>query len=137
MSGTALLQVQQSVRDRLAQDPTLGTLVTAIYDHAPPASGASHPFLVLGEKSEKDFDTFGRSGATVSLVIEIRSQAAGDGELLDVYNRIREVLHEQPFTLTGREVVDAQTTMVRTLVDPDGVTRRGEARFQVIVQDQQ
>jgi len=136
VSGTALLQVQQSVRDRLTQDPALGALVTAIYDHAPPSSGATFPYLVLGEKSEKDFDTFGRGGSIVSLVIDIRSQAAEDDELLDVYNRIREVLHEQPFALTGREVVDAQTTMVRTLVDPDGVTRRGEARFQVTVQDQ-
>lgn len=133
MSGTALLQVQTAVRDALQGDAGLSSLVTGIFDHVPPSQ--PFPFVVLGEKSEKDFSTFSRGGASVSLLLEIRSRAEGDAELLSIYHRIKEVLHHQPLPLSGFSLVYGRTELLKTALDPDGVTRRGEARYEVLAQE--
>lgn len=133
MSGTALLQVQDAVTTRLSSDTTLMGMVTGIFDHVP--ANQAFPYVVLGEKTEGDFDTFTRGGASATLILEIRSQAQGTTELLTIYNRIKEVLHHQPLSLAGYSVVSGRITLVKTTLDPDGITRRGESRYEVIAQE--
>lgn len=133
MSGTALLEIQSAVHDALAADTELDTLVDGrIYDAVP--ATPQYPLVVLGEKSEKDFRTFNRRGVTATLVLDIRSQTS-DEEVLRIYDRIRTVLHDQAVVLAGYTVVQGLATLARTVLDADGVTRRGEARYEVTAQE--
>lgn len=134
MSGTVLLQVQNAVRDALTGDAALSALVTGVFDHVP--ADQPFPYVVLGEKTEKDLSAFGRSGAAATLVVEVRSRAAGDTELLTVYDRVKQVLDTGTLSLAGHEEVFRRTSLVKTAVDEDGVTRRAEARFEVTAQEQ-
>lgn len=133
MSGSALAELQSAVQDALEGDAALAAMITGVFDHVPPA-GQAFPFVVLAEKSEKAFDTFSRAGISGALVLDLRSRAVGDAELLSIYDRIKEVLDAQPLALTGFTVVSGRTSLTKTFVDPDGSTRRAEARFEVIAQ---
>lgn len=134
MSGSVLLQLQNAVRDALEGDAALSALVTGVFDHVP--ADQPFPYVVLGEKTEKDLPAFGRGGATATLAVEVRSRAAGDTELLTVYDRVKQVLDAGTLSLAGHEEVFRRTTLVKTGVDEDGVTRRAEARFEVAAQEQ-
>lgn len=133
MSGTALLEIQTAVHDALANDAELATLVGGrIYDAVP--ASPQYPLVVLGEKTEKAFRTFDRGGIIASLVLDVRSHTS-DAEVLRIYDRIRTVLHDAPFVLAGHTVIQGTTSLVKTVLDADGITRRGESRYEVIAQE--
>lgn len=133
MSGSALPEVQNAVKAALAADAALSGMVTGVFDKVP--AGQAYPYVLLGEKSETEFSTFARGGSRVLLGLDIRSQAPESTEMLAIYDRIREVLHNQPLDVAGYTVVLGTTTLLKTALDPDGVTHRGESRYEVIAQE--
>lgn len=108
--------------------------MTGVFDQVPPSQ--PYPYIVLGEKTETEFSTFARGGSRASLALEVRSQAPESTELLNVYDRVREVLHDQPLAVAGYTVLLGTLTLLKTTLDTDGVTRRGESRFDVVVQEE-
>jgi len=117
----------------LSTDSELGGLVTGVFDQVP--AGQAYPYVVLGEKSEGAFATFGRAGLRSTLRLDIRSQGTGDAELLAIYHRVKEVLDGQPPALPEYTVVLGRTTLLKTVLDPDGTTRRAESQYEVIAQE--
>lgn len=132
MSGSALPQIQDAVRTALSTDSALAALVTGVFDQVP--AGQTFPYVVFGEKSEGAFGTFGRHGLKSTLRLDIRSQA-GDAELLAIYDRVKEVLEQQPLALSEYTVILSRTTLLKTVLDPDGTTRRAESQLEVIAQE--
>lgn len=135
MSGSALPQIQDAVRTALSTDSALAALVTGVFDQVPPSQ--PYPYIALGEKSETEFSTFARGGSRATLALEVRSQAAESTELLNVYDRVREVLQGQPLAVAGYTVLFGTLVLLKTTLDPDGVTRLGQARFEVVVQEEE
>jgi hypothetical protein len=133
VSGSALLTLQGAVRSALEADTALMTLVSAVHE-AVPASPV-YPFVLLGEKSESSLDTFSGGGATGAILLDIRSRAADDQELLQIYDRVKAALHGRPLTLTGYTLVSGRATLVKTVLDADGLTRRAEARYEAVTQE--
>jgi hypothetical protein len=131
---SALLPLRSAVRDRLAADTELSSVPR--HDAALPGSGALFPAIVLGEKTERPMESFSRRGSVASIVVEVHSREADDVELLTLATRIQEVLESPPLPLTGFTVVRAQTSVVRTLMDEDGLTRRADVRYEVTAQSQ-
>lgn len=130
--SSALLSLQSAVKSALEADTALMAVATAVHE-ALPATPA-YPFVLLGEKSETSLDTFDREGTRATLLLDLRSQAATDAELLQMYDRVKAVLHGETLTLAGYTLVSGRATLVKTVLEQDGLTRRAEARYEAAVQ---
>ena len=103
----------------------------AVLDNAGPDQ--LYPFVTIGEFSAEPDDAITNEGAAIEAMIHVWSRQPGMQELQQLMQGIASALHGVRLTLAG----GGQWVMTRhdystTLRDPDGITRHGVMRFQVL-----
>jgi hypothetical protein len=116
---------------KLRSDETLSSLVSGIFDDVP--QGQPFPFIVIGEMSETPFSTFGRSGRTSSITVNILSQYKGFKEATGIYAQVNQLLDGQELTLGGYALISLRFTTSQFI--KDGETRHIPAVYEVITQE--
>lgn len=128
-----MLPVQMGVYAALTQDATLMAMVTGIFDHVP--DNSPFPYVAVGDLTEGQFETFARDGKDLTVTLHVWSQYQGFRQAHLVFNRIVEVLDNQPLELTGFTLVSIRHENTQTFTDADGITRHLVGRFRVVVEE--
>jgi hypothetical protein len=104
----------------------------------PSTSADKYPRVTVGEASDRDAlgtegATFNKTTRAIGENIHIWSQK-GRHEMLEIYGEIYDALHRVRLTLTtGQMIAGASVQLVTDLLDPDGKTTHGIARFSAFV----
>lgn len=100
------------------------------------------PYLVLGFSLESAADVFGAPGVVTGQTIDIwtrKSTVTGSGagmtlgadQLWAIYSALYGLLHGTTLSVAGFLIVSGTLTMQATMVDPDGESLHGIARYEV------
>lgn len=127
--------LQQALYAALANDATLAGRVTGIYSGRAP-QGTAAPYIVVGEKTERDSSTHSTLGAESTAAIHIWSEYRGEREVLELYDELRRVLHYRPLAIAGHSYQGGTLELVTTSADPDGETMHGVARYRIRTEEQ-
>lgn len=127
-----LWPLQKALVARLKGDPGVSALVgQRVHDGQAPA-GTGYPYVVVGESTEVEARTMGRSGFTDTVTVHIWSQYDGRKEALQVLTAIGRAL-AAPLVLDGYGSARLRQEFVTTLLDTDGpvTLRHVPARFRI------
>lgn len=116
-----------------------GNLTCPVYDDAPflpegaPASG--FPYVVIGNDTARAWDTDDTTGAQVTVTIHVWSRSGGFAQTKAILAEIHARLHRASLTKAGFNVLDCLWEFSETMMDVDGETRHGIARYRMTLQD--
>lgn len=133
--GTALLDIQQGLYNKLTGDATLMALVTGVFDKVP--KDQAFPYIAIGKAIENKFNTFDRQGRDVTEEIYIYSQYEGFKEAFQILDRLVELLDYQSITLSNHSLVYCRyddSDSDYSVID-EGRTRQVRARFKIVAQE--
>jgi len=137
MPSDASLPLQGAIGDALADAAAIQALIgnpARIYDE-PPADGASYPCITIGEDTVSDMGTKTTDISEHTLTLHAWSRYNGRKEAKQILDAIKATLHHNLLSVTGHTVVEAHFEFAETLLDPDGETWHGVARYRFIVED--
>lgn len=100
-----------------------------IYDDVP--QNPTFPYVTIGESQSLAADITCRDGEEEYVDLHIWSQYSGQKELKDIAAAIHAALHGVSLSAAGRSSAHAFIQSVRTMRDPDGVTRHGVVTVRV------
>lgn len=113
-----------------------------IYDRVPDSASSAtapdseFPFVAIGEMDSIPDDVDGASGRDdgemETLTLHIWSRYAGQKEVKEIMQQIKDKLHNVNLTVTGRNSALAWVRSRRSFMDPDGRTRHGVMSIEVI-----
>lgn len=128
-----ILELQKAVFSRLNGDATLGARIEGVYDFVP--QSAEFPYITIGNIAAKDWSTIFIPGIEATQVIEVYSRERGRKECHDIMERIRTLLHNASFTVTGHTLVDSYYTASQVIQQRDGFTFKGTITFKAHVRE--
>ncbi len=131
----ALFSVQQAVMGALASSPSVqGLLGTppSLYDHVP--SGAAFPYVVYGATHVLPYDTKTESGFEQIITLDIWSRYRGTKETRDIFQSLYDTLHRANLSVAGQVFLSCEFHSADLLLESDGLTSHGAARFSVVTQ---
>ena len=113
MAEVASWALQRGVYQALAGSLDLTTLLggVRVYDHAPQA--APYPFITLGQSVIRDWSTGTEDGAEHNLTLHVWSRSGGKKQVHEIIETIKDVLHDQPLTLSGSPPRQSSPRIVR------------------------
>lgn len=123
--------IQKAFYEALTGSTSVMALVSGVFDHVPPKQAM--PYIVVGDDTAADWDTDNSTGFEATCTIHVWSEYRGRAEAQSILDEIYSLLHRQPMTMTGYNVIDVQCEYQEVGVDPDGLTRHGVMRFRVII----
>jgi hypothetical protein len=103
-----------------------------IYDHVPP--GAVFPYLTLGEIEIEDWSSKSSRGFAAILTSHVFSRGRGRKEARAILEAVRAVLDNAALTLDDHVLVALRFQMAETLLDEDGLTYHGVARYRAMIE---
>ena len=118
------------------QQALFSTLTTAdvadgrIYDHVP--QNVQFPYVQVGETDAQPDDLSGTVGISEFVTLHVWSRYRGQKELKQISAAVQDAVHGQDLTMSGRTSALAWVRDVRTMRDPDGLTRHGVIRVEII-----
>jgi hypothetical protein len=124
---TALFSLQQSLYQRLANDPSIKTKVKGVFDAVP--KDQAYPYISLGEDTARDWSTKTDLGEEITHTLHVWSRYAGKKEAKEIISLIMESLSEPLVLTNGFFVEDFRLEMSQVIDDPDGITRHGVMRL--------
>lgn len=89
------------------------------------------PYLLVGDKTEVPFDSFGNEGYQDTITFTAFSAYKGDQELLEINKWLMTMLHRVPLTLSDGTSARMKSELMLTQRQLDG-TRQLINRFRVI-----
>lgn len=128
MTGDASFDVQTAIYARLtSSSPRIAD--GNIYDDVP--QDVEFPYVQIGESvyEEADVDTKIRTDETVTLYVYSRYR--GQKEIKDIVSLIKDEFHKTTLAVSGRDALIWWGGSL-TRLDPDGVTRQGIIRLNII-----
>lgn len=115
-----------------------GALSCDVYDDVPfLPEGAPHdafPYVVIGNDTARAWDTDDTLGADTTLTLHVWSRAPGFKECKTIMGQIYDLLNRADLTGAGHRVVDCLFDFSETMLDGDGETRHGVARYRMIIE---
>ena len=130
MSGSPTWPLQQAIYSRLNGDTELVTTLGAdVYDRVP--DSAAFPYVVIGDVTEVANDTMGRTGRDLTVTVHAWSQYAGNKEILQIADRVDDLLDRWSPTVTGWTAIQMLQEFFETFRDVDGTTRHGVSRYRI------
>lgn len=124
-------EVQKAVYDALVAASISG--VRQIRDTAIVApSDNDFPFIEIGNSQDIPADAGGDEGVEHFIDIHSYSRASGQKQIKDIAQAIRDALHGQTLTASGKASVHAWLDSARTMQDRDGQTRHCVMTFRII-----
>lgn len=125
--------VQEALFNALSADAPLQALLGSpmrLYDHVPP--DAVFPFVTLGEMQAEPFDTFDHDGMAQLVTLHVWSRQRGRKESKAIMDALYQRLHHGALTISGRQLVLCRFLEAEALLEDDGLTYHGVARYQVL-----
>ncbi len=111
-----------------------GPPYVAVYDHVPQPQPAL-PYIAIDGTTAEPFDTDSSDGVDTVTELRVFSSYRGARQVSVILDRIRDLLHHQPLTVTGGTFVSMQVIATENERGSDGATREGIVRVRVIVDD--
>ncbi|WP_028977411.1 DUF3168 domain-containing protein [Sporolactobacillus terrae] len=109
---TEILNVQDAVFQRLANDPGLSAVVTGIFDKVPETK--NFPYVVLGRCYATPYRTKSTDGERIELTLDIWSGDNGKKETIDIANLIGAAL-EDPLSLDSADLFSQELKSIEVL----------------------
>jgi len=107
-----------------------------VFDHVPqvpdPQNDAYFPYITVSQVTANQWDTDGTNGASAIVQIDVWSRMRGLLQARDIAQRVYDLLHYQPLTITGATHIWTGVESVEGSTDPDGKTRRAMLTAQVV-----
>ena len=103
-----------------------------IFDHAP--ANVAFPYLTFGRTSIYDWSTGTENGSEQLFTLHVWSKAKGKQETLDIMERARALLHDQPFTLESQALVNCRMELAEARFDEDLAVYHGLLRFRAVTE---
>ena len=129
-----LAQLRRALFVRLDTRPNaLG--VTPVYDYVPQGQEIVAPYVALGDMDSDKQDTDTSEGATVVCSLHLFSSYKGAQEITGLMDAVKSLLHNEPLTVTGSEVILVTVEDGEIQTAADGVTREAILRVRVLVDD--
>lgn len=133
-------ELQQAILDRLEGFSALTALLAsdprasrpAIYDHVP--QDAAFPYVVVGDTTALEWDTDTSTGHEHTVTLHAWSEYRGRKEVKQIQGELYNALHRHDLSITGEHTVTCEHEYAESLLDPDGITRHGVARFRVLTE---
>ena len=106
-------------------------LACSVYDTVPPNS--AFPYVSFGEDTVVDWSAALIDGEDFTLTLHAWDRARGRKSVREILATIKDTLHEQPLTVSGRTLVELRFDFSTVLDDPDGQTIHGVIRFRGLI----
>jgi hypothetical protein len=137
MAEVASWALQRGVYQALAGSLDLTTLLggVRVYDHAP--QSAPYPFITLGQSAIRDWSTGTEDGAEHNLTLHVWSRSGGKKQVQEIIETIKDVLHDQPLTLSDHHLINRRHEFSEARLDPDGDTFHGIVRYRAVTEPDQ
>ena len=125
-------ELQKAIFDTLKGDAgQIGLLGGAkIYDRAP--ANVVFPYITFGRTSIYDWSTGTESGTEQLITLHIWSKAKGKKETLDIMERAKALLHDQPLALETQALVNCRLEFAEARHDDDLDVYHGLLRFRAV-----
>ena len=133
MAGDLSQPMQAALYAKLIGDSALMSMIQGVYDHV--SEGANFPYITMGETESRDSSTFGKNGQAFSLTLHVWSRSRGRKEAQQIMTRIHDLLHKGAMTVAGGEFAGSIYDFGTVLLDPDGLTYHGVARYRAVVME--
>jgi Protein of unknown function (DUF3168) len=133
MSADSAWPLQKAVYDALAAAPAVQALLgdpARIYDSVPP--GAAFPYLAIGEATAADWSAKSFAGVEARLTLHVFSTERGAKQAKAVLDAVHGVLHDAALPVAGHNLASLRFEFAATLLDEDGLTWHGLARYRAL-----
>jgi hypothetical protein len=113
-----------------------GNVGAGVYDAVP--QGAAAPYVVIGEGTERPWDTMTDEGSEETMTLHVWSRTAGSRQVKQVMAAVDGVLHDATLTLAGAQMVSLRREFVEVLKEPDAENpaltwRHGVMRYRTLL----
>jgi hypothetical protein len=125
---SAELEIQKAVFNRLNT-----SLNVPVYDNVP--DNAQAPYVVIGDDTLTEYDTFGELGFEATVTIHSWSVYRGRKQVKEIMGSIYDALHRAELTVTGYNLIGCDCEFSETFLESDGVTRHGVQRFRILIRE--
>jgi len=121
------------------------TPTVAVYDFVP--QGAAYPYITIDFQDDLNADFLNARKTRKFMYLSVWSDYRGQGEVLEIMERIDRVLHNNTSTSLGvnnwyqywytpvGNVAQLRVASSRTNREPDGVTFMGQVRLEVLLEN--
>ena len=114
-----------------------GNITGGVYDEAPP--GAQPPYTLIGETTERPWDTHDSDGSEETIVLHVWSQQKGSTETKTIIAEIDALLHHQTLALGGSAtLVMLRREFMTVMKDeeiPGELWRHGVVRYRSLISE--
>jgi len=130
----AAASLRAAIRDALAADGALTSLLggARIYDEVPRA--ASYPYVSLGEARVTDFSAGDQPGEEHQLTLHAWSQQGGHREAHMIAGALLQALDDAPLSLAGHHLVNLRFAVADIRREADGRTYHALVRFRAVTE---
>lgn len=130
----AAASLRAAIRDALATDSALTSLLggARIYDEVPRA--ASYPYVSLGEARVTDFSAGEQPGEEHQLTLHAWSQQGGHREAHMIAGALLQALDDAPLSLAGQHLVNLRFAVADIRREADGRTYHALVRFRAVTE---
>ncbi len=91
--------------------------------------GTAFPYMTIGSGTVLDDDDKTTEGEEITFIVEAWSEKHGEQETLEMLAAAKAALHGRSLTVTGWGLSILRLATQNTLLDPDGKTFHGVARY--------
>jgi hypothetical protein len=116
-----------------------GNVTASVYDDVPRLPNgqpsANYPYVYVGDCDAHPFDDDDQRGMNVFVTLHTYSRYDGAAEVKALNGEIYEILHRQPFTLSGYSVVDTLFMDGFVRQEDDNATRHGVLTYRLTIQE--
>jgi hypothetical protein len=133
VSGHSSLAVQEALYAKLSDDSGIKALVgdpARVYDNVP--QDTPYPYIEIGEDTALDGGTATEQGMDLTVMLHYWARDRGKRTVKLIAARVYELLHEQELVVESQSLVLCRFVFGDFLLDPDGVTRHGVARYRIL-----
>ena len=133
MSADSSWLLQQAVFTALAAAPAVKALIgdpARLFDHVP--AETTFPYLCLGAADVADWSNKSFAGCEAEITLHAWSRARGGKETKLILDAVHAVLHDANLTLAGHNLVLLRFRAGTVLLDEDGLTWHGVARYRAL-----
>jgi len=125
-----LWDIQKAIYTELANDTTLMSKITGVFDEVP--ENQDYPYITLGEATINPYDTFGKKGKETTHTMHIWSDYQGTKELYDIFAEIERIL-ENGITLENGTLVNIEFEFAQPIKEE--TIRHMPVRYRIVAQE--
>lgn len=103
-----------------------------VYDDVP--ENAAYPYIAIGEDTFVPWDTDDSVGTECTITLHVWSTARGKREAKAILGLMYDALHRYNLQVEGYEMLTLEFDFADVILDADGLTRHGVARYRTFLE---